>query len=208
MRQQIVDYALWGVQNEPSIHYRQSRPIDGLNEVQKLPLYTDCSGFVTDCYKWAGAPDPNGLNYNGYGFTGTLLQHLDSIPLGEALPGDLVIFGPGGGDHVVMLIEPGTKSNPWCVSHGQEKGPIKIKLATEKKAHRSPQTVLRGNGLEEDMPTQNEWDDLAGKVNAIVLLATEADNKVKHVEAMLGSLITEFNATKLEVDAIKTKVQA
>ena len=37
-----------------------------------LPLTTGCSGFVTICFYEAGAPDPNGLDYSGLGYTGTL----------------------------------------------------------------------------------------------------------------------------------------
>ena len=72
----IRDEASWGVVHEAEIHYGQLRPIDGLATPHKLPLATDCSGFVTLCYKWAGAPDPNGRGYDGYGYTGTLLQHM------------------------------------------------------------------------------------------------------------------------------------
>jgi hypothetical protein len=61
VREQIVANAQWGIANEPQIHYEQLRPIDGLKTPRKLPLHTDCSGFVTLCYAWAGAPDPNGL---------------------------------------------------------------------------------------------------------------------------------------------------
>ena len=50
-------------------------------------------GFVTWCYKSGGASDPNGFDYNGYGFTGTLLQHGKQVPLGSIRAGDLVFYG-------------------------------------------------------------------------------------------------------------------
>ncbi len=147
LRSMIVEHALWGVDNEPQIHYQQLRPIDGLGTPGKLPLSTDCSGFVTLCYAWSGAPDPNGVAYNGSGFTGTLLGHLPHISAGEALPGDLVVLGPGTGDHVVVIVEAG--SDPLVVSHGQEAGPLRLRLSTETAAHAAPVTFLRGLGLDE-----------------------------------------------------------
>jgi NlpC/P60 family/Putative peptidoglycan binding domain len=131
LRKQIVDNARWGIANEPKIHYRQSRPIDGLKEPRRLPLNTDCSGFSTLCYAWAGAPDPNGLNYSGAGFTGTLLQHMKRIPQNAVQPGDLVVWGAGSGHHVALVLEAG--ADPLLCSHGQEKGPFAIKFSVESK---------------------------------------------------------------------------
>lgn len=180
LRDAIVDNALWGVANEPQIHYRQSRPIDGLGQPRKLPLYTDCSGFVTDCYKWAGAPDPNGLGYNGTGFTGTLLDHLEQIHADELQPGDLIVFGPGNGEHVVIAVEAGP--NPMCVSHGQERGPISIRLAIEAAAHHPPMTFLRGEGLDtpppEDDMTPELKDYLDGIENRLALRITDVRNQL------------------------------
>lgn len=140
VRSEIVVNALWGVAHEGQIHYQQSRPIDGLGHKHKLPLSTDCSGFVTDCYNWAGAPDPNGLGYNGSGYTGTLLNHLDHIRRPQAQPGDLVVFGPGTGHHVVVIV--GSGSDPDIVSHGQERGPMRMKLSAEAAAQPGPLTFL------------------------------------------------------------------
>ena len=75
IRAKIVNYARWGAENTFQIHYAQVRPMDHLNKVQVLPWYTDCSEFVTTVYHWAGAPDPNGFGYSGYGFTGSMLDH-------------------------------------------------------------------------------------------------------------------------------------
>jgi len=141
VRSEIVANALWGVANAGSIHYAQLRPIDGLNHKHKLPLSTDCSGWVTLCYKWAGAPDPNGNGYNGQGFTGTLLNHLTHITRANAGPGDLVVFGSGSGHHVVVIT--GAGSDPEVVSHGQEKGPLRVRLSVELAAVGGPMTFLR-----------------------------------------------------------------
>src|SRR5437764_3276069 len=51
LREKIVDFARWGIQNEAQIHYQQLRPIDGIRTAMQLPLHTDCSGFSTLCYR-------------------------------------------------------------------------------------------------------------------------------------------------------------
>ena len=129
VREQIVAVARWGIQHEPQVHYQQSRPIDGLLEARKLPLHTDCSGFSTLCYAWSGAPDPNGLNYSGQGYTGTLLQQMRHIPKSAVQPGDLVVWGAPPGHHVALVLESG--ADPMLASHGQEKGPIAIRFSLE-----------------------------------------------------------------------------
>jgi Putative peptidoglycan binding domain/NlpC/P60 family len=140
VRQQIVANAKWGIKNEPQIHYQQLRPMDGIHEARKLPLQTDCSGFSTLCYAWAGAPDPNGLKYSGAGYTGTLLQNMRHIPLSGVQPGDLVVWGAAPGHHVALVLEAG--ADPLLCSHGQEKGPIEIRFSVESKYQPTPATWL------------------------------------------------------------------
>jgi len=140
LREKIVANAQWGIANEPQIHYAQLRPIDGLHEPRKLPLETDCSGFATLCYAWAGAPDPNGLGYSGQGWTGTLLQHMQPIAQEAAQPGDLVVFGPAPGHHVAVVLEAG--SDPLLCSHGQEKGPLAVLFSVESAYQPQPATWL------------------------------------------------------------------
>lgn len=129
----VVKNAQWGVANEPSIHYQQRRPIDGLTQPFKLPLYTDCSGFATDCSKWADAADPNGNGYNGSGYTGTMLAHCQHISQAEARPGDFVVYGNYPGEHTVIIEVPGT--DPLTISHGQEAGPMRVRNSVEVAAH-------------------------------------------------------------------------
>ena len=140
IRTQIVANARWGVAHEPEIHYAKTRPIDGHGHAHKLPLTTDCSGFVTDCYEWAGAPDPNGNGFNGLGFTGTMLAHCRHIPASAVQGGDLVIWGLPPGEHVALVLEPGR--DPLLASHGQEAGPIAISFSAESAAHHPPATWL------------------------------------------------------------------
>jgi len=135
VRSLIVKQARWGVANEPRIHYREARPMP---LTATLPLTTDCSGFVTLCFFLAGAPDPNGLNYNGQGYTGTLLAHGQHIPLAAVKPGDAVVYGPGTGWHTALVVEAG--HDPLTVSHGQEAGPQYCRVSQD---GRLPQTYLR-----------------------------------------------------------------
>jgi hypothetical protein len=140
VRDRIVEFARWGVANEPQIHYQQLRPMDGVKQPRKLPLQTDCSGFVTLCYAWAGGPDPNGLGFNGQGYTGTMLQRCAHIAQSAAKNGDLVIWGPPPGHHVAMVMEAGP--DPLLVSHGQEKGPVAIRFSVENQYQSGPVTWL------------------------------------------------------------------
>jgi cell wall-associated NlpC family hydrolase len=140
LREQIVANARWGIANEPQIHYEQLRPIDGLHEPRRLPLWTDCSGFSTLCYAWAGAPDPNGLGYSGEGYTGTLLRHMKAIAADAVQPGDLVVWGPPPGHHVALVLEPGP--DPLLCSHGQEAGPAATRFSVESEYQPSPATWL------------------------------------------------------------------
>jgi peptidoglycan hydrolase-like protein with peptidoglycan-binding domain len=140
VREQIVLNARWGIAHDRQIHYRQTRPMDGLHEPRKLPLYTDCSGFVTLCYAWAGAPDPNGLAYSGTGYTGTLLQTMRRIPKSGVQPGDLVVWGPGTGRHVALVLEGGP--DPALASLGQDRGPVAVPYSAETRYQPNPTTWL------------------------------------------------------------------
>ena len=120
LRKKIVAEGKWGATNKIRIHYQQRRPIDGLRQPHKLPLNIDCSGFVTLCYKWAGAPDPNGNGYNGAGYTGTLEAHMRHIPQSKLQPGDLCLWK---GKHVSLVVQTG--ADPLLISHGEESGPVR-----------------------------------------------------------------------------------
>lgn len=145
LRKDILSQAGWGVANQAEIHYAQTRPIPLHTYRQhRLPLTTDCSGFVTCCYYAAGAPDPNGLGYSGQGFTGSLIGHLPEIAHHEAEAGDIVVFGPGDGDHAVILLDPGTVPDPRVISHGTEDDPHIQPLSIEVNSHPPPTRFLRG----------------------------------------------------------------
>ena len=131
VRTEMVSNCNWGVAHNAQIHYAETRPIPINIPKYYLPFTTDCSGFVTIMAKWSGASDPNGLGYNGQGYTGTLLDHLPHITKQESLPGDLVVLGPAPGHHVVVLVQAGTVADPLVVSHGQEADPDRTLLSVQ-----------------------------------------------------------------------------
>lgn len=136
--QLALEFAVWGVSHSPQIHYAEIRPIPlaPAHHFPRLPFTTDCSGFVTMCYRYSGAPDPNGRNYDGQGYTGTLLAHGRHIPLVQVRRGDLVVYGcrsiPVG--HHVGIVKQVRARDPAgivTVSHGNEGGPLPISVAAE-----------------------------------------------------------------------------
>jgi cell wall-associated NlpC family hydrolase len=98
-------------------HYTQVRPY-----AETLPVWRvrggDCSGTSILIYKLAGCKDPNHTNYDGSGWTGSLIQQGVGVPEIVAKPGDLTFYGRGASDHVVVEIGGGL-----VVSHGSEGGP-------------------------------------------------------------------------------------
>ena len=144
-RAAIVMWAKWGVTHNAQIHYTQdTRRDDYLHGARgHLPLYTDCSGWVTYCYWAAGMPDPSGLDYRYLGYTGTLLANayrhgrvLTNLAL--ARPGDPIVIGPGTGWHVTICVESG--ADPIVVSHGSEPGPLSEHQSYD---HRAPKRVCQ-----------------------------------------------------------------
>lgn len=92
-RDRIVEAAKWALANKSHFKYREVRPMP--KSLFENPCITDCSGFATLCYKAAGLRDPNRLNYDGEGFTGTLQKQGNKTNTPE--PGDLVFYFPGAG---------------------------------------------------------------------------------------------------------------
>lgn len=128
-RAALVKWAKWGVLHTAAIHYTEDLRRDDYLHGAKghLPLWTDCSGWVTYCYWAVGLPDPSGLHYTYLGYTGTLLANaykhgkvLTNLSL--ARPGDPIVIGPGTGWHATICVEAGP--DPIVVSHGTELGPL------------------------------------------------------------------------------------
>ena len=127
IRNKIVETAFFAVSKERYISYSQARPMVDFGPPPNYPSQTDCSGFVTWCYKSAGAPDPNGWGYNGYGFTGSLWETGTPISTNDLKPGDLVFYGvpwkSGGAAHVIVYTGGGM-----AVSHGRDAGPERVSI--------------------------------------------------------------------------------
>lgn len=150
-RAHMLELMKYLLAHEPQIHYGQVRPMRA-TRISEAQLHTllrnghgltmDCSESVTAICKWAGLHDPNHLGYDGQGYTGTML---DSLPHytdpHRAQVGALVVFGPGNGDHVAMVMESG-QADPYLFSHGQENGPRKLRYSVEHAFHRKPATFL------------------------------------------------------------------
>jgi cell wall-associated NlpC family hydrolase len=114
-------------------------PVQAAGTLPRLPLTTDCSGFVTLCYRAAGAPDPNASGYNGQGYTGTLLKY--GAKVSKPIPGDVVVFGAAPGHHAALVVKGGT--DPMTVSHGSEAGPLYISVSAERRYQPPGVTFLR-----------------------------------------------------------------
>lgn len=139
---------LWLIENENAIGYSQGPRRMELVSLTEQELadgiaagksfLADCSGFATAVHKLAGFGDPNGLGYNGTGYTGTMLDHLPHYadPAGADV-GALVVWRSSAkpdGYHVAIMLTPG--QDPWLCSHGGDDGPKKIRLSTETAAQK------------------------------------------------------------------------
>jgi hypothetical protein len=65
----------------------------------------DCSALFTDECDWNGMDDPNGLGFDGYGYTGTELNTLPHIALSQCHTGDGIVWGAWPGAHIAYFLE-------------------------------------------------------------------------------------------------------
>jgi len=111
LRDSYVRALSWGVIHHGQFRYAEVRPIpESLPPFTSGSIVTDCSGWVTLAAKWTpGCPDPNGLNFDGAGNTGTLMAHGKPITAAQVRPGDLVIYRAGSrdgyGHHAAAVVE-------------------------------------------------------------------------------------------------------
>ena len=81
-RTAIAQTAFWLVKHKAGDVYSEgSQRMSAIGRRFVVPIVSDCSAFVTVCYNWAGAPDPNHLHYDLEGFTGTLLSAGEHLKL-------------------------------------------------------------------------------------------------------------------------------
>ena len=94
VRDQIVRWGKWGVTNHSKFTYTEGPTrMEGVHKPGVLPWQGDFSAWVTCCYSWSKAPDPNGLNYDGEGYcfspdTRVLTSDLRWVPAGNIEAGD------------------------------------------------------------------------------------------------------------------------
>jgi hypothetical protein len=124
----LADYCRRCIAHEPIIHYSQHRPMTHLGAKPENGFTADCSGHATGCYYWVQWPDPNKSNYNGYGWTGTLVNNPKCNSPYRV--GDLALYGTSTSNttHVCTCYVAGDASTSvWC-SHGSEEGPYAVSL--------------------------------------------------------------------------------
>jgi hypothetical protein len=93
--------------------------MEGVNEKLRppeWPKHGDCSSTATWAYWVSEYPDPNGLHYNGTGYTGTLDDHGVQVSRANAKLGDLVFYA--NPDHVAVYV-----GNGKVVGFGHQGGP-------------------------------------------------------------------------------------
>lgn len=88
----------------------------------KLRATGDCVSLgVTPVFKWAGWGDPNGLGFDGYGFTGTIIDHLPRITdVSGVHAGSIGIYGEYPGVHAIVALEDYNGDATKINSHGEE----------------------------------------------------------------------------------------
>lgn len=120
------------IANEPRIHYTQGfGRMMGVTQAlvpPRFPTEADCSAMDTwikyvmhRCAQTFGGsfPDPNGLDYNGYGYTGTEIQHGRRVDWrAGARAFTSLFYGRGVISHVTTKLTATT-----CESHGWEGDP-------------------------------------------------------------------------------------
>jgi len=118
-RRVIVATAMFGYYHRDEMHYMPVRPMEDMNPPPNINSSLDCSEYATWCYKAAGAPDPNGYGYSGWGYTGSMIEH--GKETGSPKPGDLVIYGTSRWNttHVAIYIGHGK-----VASMGSDPGPL------------------------------------------------------------------------------------
>jgi hypothetical protein len=117
-RQWMADACEWSIAHKHQFSWAETRPMPiNAEKYGTEHITTDCSGFVTLMAKWSGNPDPNGSNYDGYGYTGTMLNHLPHINYHDMEPGDLIVYGADPGIHVVVTLQ-AWNGNPLVASMG------------------------------------------------------------------------------------------
>jgi len=110
LRSAVVNEANYVLAHGAKWEYYEIRPVN-IAAIRAwkgtTTIKTDCSGSVIGIYARAGAPDPSGYSYAGYGNTESLYSHCEHLPYTDCQPGDMVDVGThadGGQTHVYLVL--------------------------------------------------------------------------------------------------------
>lgn len=136
VREKLLYWSKWAVEHKAKIFYEEERPF---HLGARLPWINDCSATFTNIYYLAGAPDPNGFNFNGYGNTASLAMNGQMVQAEHVRIGDAVIYYEGGFSqwdsvHVAILVD--DEPNPLTMSHGQSSEPSFVRVSEDGRPHR------------------------------------------------------------------------
>lgn len=131
VRTAMLDWCWWAIEHDAPIHYSQARPFP-LYAPGSVPMTLDCSASTITFARWAGAPNPSGAA-PGYGNSMSIASFAKEIPRSAIEAGDIAVFGEPVTHHVAVVLEPG--DDPLMESHGQESGPLSIRLSVEARYH-------------------------------------------------------------------------
>lgn len=131
VRKGMVDWCWWGIEHDSPIHYSQARPFP-IYKPGTIPMTLDCSASTITFAEWCGAPNPSGAA-PGYGNSMSIASFAKEIPRSDIQAGDIAVFGAPVTHHVAVVLEAG--DDPLMESHGQESGPIAIRLSVESRYH-------------------------------------------------------------------------
>lgn len=124
VRHRVLNAAWEGYLKRDQIHYTEGPlRMSGVRKkilLPNVPPDEDCSSFATWCYWVAGAPDPNGFDYNGYGNTGSQYPRGKHVTFAQARMADIFFYGWSNGEPEHEAIYAG---NGMVISNGSEGGP-------------------------------------------------------------------------------------
>lgn len=154
-RKRVQAIQAYLVSHKAQIGYDQVRPmvtrtIATMAELTKLTakgFSMDCSESITLICHVAGAQDPTGNSYNGYGNTETMLAHLRNYTNPRfALPGALVVFNsdrPLAEQHVAQVHTSSLlRGDPVLFTHGDAAGPVFARLSQVQPGFQGRTTIL------------------------------------------------------------------
>ena len=137
----MTDFCKRAEANQWHWHYSQQRPFHGFGVKPEYQHVNDCSGYVGLVFNWAMhqagtyMADPLGYHYNGYGYTGSMVEWLNShgrkvVEANGYLVGDIAINGHSysSTNHTFICKKAGSAKTSLWSSHGNENAPDQVTL--------------------------------------------------------------------------------